>query len=191
MVLVFGMSKVLPRFKTRDIKNVPEITGAYCYVMEDCSDEGFSLMIKRKSIKEVEFKFGDFSGNEINIMGNHRYKEHISKLFENECINKYIKMLGLLGVDQIQLCFGFNNIGDLRLVESMTHLNKYQSPGMIRDMLASCGVPNPSVRSIDIIDDEMMSTLADEGGYILYPSYPKFMTRDGKSELIKARIKSK
>lgn len=191
MVLVFGMSKVLPRSKTRDVKNVPEIRGVFCYVVEDCDDDGFSLMLKRKNKDEIEFKFGDFDGNEIDIMAEHEYKKYISSLFENECIDKYIKMLGLLGVEQIQLCFSFTKRGDLRLIETMTHLNKYQSPGLIRDMLASCGVPNPDVRSIDIIDDEIISTLSDEGGYILYPSYPKFISRDGKSELMKARIKSK
>jgi len=179
--------KILPRPRIRDFNDVPEVKGQFCYVFEGCDDDGFSLLIY-KNDKEYAVKFGEFDGTEIDVLQKpeHRFLQYISDIMQYS-INSYIEVLNLIRIDRIQLFFAPDKNKKLRIVEAMTHLNKYQSPGMIKDVLSKCGVPSPEIHSVEVLTDEIIENLSG-GGYLIYPSSPKFMTRNNDSEPVRAKL---
>jgi len=177
--------KLLPYSKTLNIEEVPEIKGKFCYILEDYSDNGFSLLIYRKD-DTVYFKFGSYDGNEFDMLNHTEYREQISKVFQH--IHNYINLLKLTRVKMLQLYFAVNG-SSVMLVDARTHYNKYLSPGMLKDVIAKCGISPPNVVKIEELTNEVISNLKSSGKrYIVKTSSPKLMIRNEDVEHVKARI---
>lgn len=179
-----GISKPLPLYTVRPYKEVNEIfnCGA-AYIFDNYQDDGFSLLI---NTKEDYFKFGSFNGEELDIVGDIKHKILISDLLENN-ISKYLEMLKAVRVTQIQLCFSLYN-DKIALTDARPFYNKYLGPGMLRDVIAKCGINIPNI--IDIVPSITQEIIDKYAGtnYIIKPSLPKYIVRDEEIEPLSARI---
>lgn len=177
--------KILSHSDVLGIDNVPEILGKFCYVLESYPNTGFSLLLYRDS-GNINFKFGTFDGTEIDVLNNTKYRNYIDKVFKK--VGEYIRLLKLVNVSQLQLYFTIKN-NKLFVIDARTHFNKFLGPGMVKDIIAKCGVPFVKVLSTEQIDQDIIDRLKSTGEqYVIRPSYPKMIVRDGILEPLQARI---
>lgn len=177
--------KLLPYSKTLNIDDVPEIRGKFCYILDDYPDNGFSLLIYRKD-ETVYFTFGSYSGEEFDMLTHTEFRVQISKVLKN--IQNYINLLKLTRVKMIQLYFAVDN-DNVLLVDARTHYNKFLGPGMLKDVIAKCGIGTPNVVYIKELTDELINELKTSNKkFIVKTSLPKLMVRNDDVEHVKARI---
>lgn len=168
-------TKILPYNSIQPVSEVKEILGCgAAYIFDNYDDSsGFSLLLSVKP--EVSFKFGDFEGNELDIVEDVKYKLFISDLLKDN-INKYIELLQSARVPQAQ--FYFINYKDRpALIDCRPFYNKFLSPGMLRDIISKCGINVPEI--IDIVPSLNQEVLDKYKGtnFIVRPSSPKYVIR--------------
>lgn len=179
-----GMSDTLIHRKAQNIDSTPELVNQFCYILEGNDDNGF-LMVLYKKDGTIGIKFTEYDGTVIDVL-THTSASYISSLFSKKLIDKFIEFINYAKIDILQICFVIID-DNLFILEAATHINKYLSPGMIKDVLTKCGVPSLPLHSIQVLSPDLVSSLRS-GKYIVYTSYPSLLTRDDNVYLASAKL---
>jgi len=147
------------------------IENKYCYVIKDYGDKGFAVLIKRNIANDNIFVMcGDWNGNAYEIDD---LQLPLTKKFLANELSTYVTMMKMVGFDQAQ--FFFSIVGDqFMLVDMQISLNKFASPGFIRDVFGQRCLTQ-EVRKIEVIDKETIAAIEKgagsyEGDLIFKPS---------------------
>ena len=183
---VSGISKVLPFNAIQPVDEVKEIMNCgAAYILDSYEDDGFSLLL-RISKEGTSFKFGSFSGDELDVTEDIKYKNHISDLLKNN-IDKYIDLLKTVRVNQIQLYFAKYNDG-IALVDARPFFNKYLGPGMLRDIISKCGIDVPkTIELVPLVTQEILDKYKGTN-FVIKPATPKSIVRGDDVVPLSARI---
>ena len=113
---------------------VQELKGQYCHIFKSYSLTGVSLIIARNA-EVMTLRLGDFEGKLINPDKKHPLAE--CAMLALGYSKTIVEMLKLIGIPKATFYFS----SDLRLVDVMLSLNKYCSPGYLKDFFGKQNIP--------------------------------------------------
>tara|TARA_R110000751_G_scaffold6623_5_gene28184 strand:+ start:272 stop:811 length:540 start_codon:yes stop_codon:yes gene_type:complete len=153
--------------------NLANIKDIFCYVLEHYGNSGLSVLVYRKpKDDQVVAICGDWYGNSVDLYADNELSK-IALSFVQDSLHLLIKTMSLVKVDQAQFYFAISD-SDLALVDMQVSLNKFVSPGMIRDIFGK--VFNVQMtKTIKVIDDVAIDAIGKgcgsyEGDLIIKPS---------------------
>jgi len=160
--------ELLP-FDSAPIKDI------FCYVIRHYGNAGLSALIYRQPQKDqVVIICGDWLGNKIDIVSDKptTLVTHANELVKDRIMVLY-ETMRLIKLDQAQFFFAIVD-GELILVDIQVGINKFASPGMLRDVFSKV-FPTQEVQKIEILDDRAMEYIeygsgSYSGDLILKPS---------------------
>lgn len=116
----------LPYLHIYPFEEIPEFIDKYVYVYDYFKD-GFSVLIDRDVKNDgIIFKFGDFNGDLYDNLFVENNK-HMA-----DVVPRAVMLMKLIKLSKAQFYFDFNcNLVDIRL-----SLNKFMSPGMLKDIFS-------------------------------------------------------
>ncbi len=150
------------------------IKDRYCYVIADYGRDGISVLIAfNEETQQFVVRAGDWQGSVFDI---HKSEDPLAKIcqaFMQKDVHKFMRTMQLMSFKQAQYYFAVNDTG-LALVDIQLSMNKFASPGMIRDIFGKI-YPTQEVRKVEIIDERAIEALEKgtgtyEGDIILKPS---------------------
>lgn len=155
--------------------NPKSIKDKYCYIIDHYGRDGIAVMIKYED-ENFAVRCGDWNGNLVDINSQDRVA-NICKMFIEEDIKKFFKAMRLMRFTQAQYYFAISESG-LRLVDIQLSMNKFASPGMVKDIFGNL-YPTQNVRGIEVINDRILEIIENntgkcEGDFILKPSAVAF-----------------
>lgn len=146
------MPILLPYPSIKPFNDVPTLKGVFCYVIEDYAP-GYALTIKREN-GECCAQLGGWDGAIIDS------ESHLYNIPTLLGIMKYA------GISQLEFYFNSDN----KLVDVRESINKFASPGMVRDLFGKC-VGTQNVVEIAEMTEEKVKALESHGkNYIIKPS---------------------
>jgi hypothetical protein len=149
------------------------IQNKYCYIIEHYGYQGISILITfDKDSKTFVVRGGSWDGKIFDINSN-KHDSYIFKLFMEHDIHKFMSLMKLMAFKQAQYYFAISDKG-LFLVDVQLSLNKFASPGMIKDIFGKI-YPTQNVLKIEIINDKVLDAMergigSYENNLILKPS---------------------
>lgn len=176
-----GTSKVpailkYPPFSPLNITN--NIKNIFSYVIEHYGRDGLSLLIQRIPDKDdVRVLFGDWNGNIIDLRVPSKYSANAESIM-NPKSGLIVPLLAIMKTTKIlQAQYYFSLKKELTLVDVQVSLNKFLSPGFVRDLFGKI-IATQNVLAIEAIDDRVLGAIdAATGTYtgdlIIKPSSPK------------------
>ncbi len=166
---VLSYPKLLNFDEALSIRNV------FSYVVKHYGTKGMSVLIyRKKEIDEIVVLFGDWSGNNLDISpSSDNYLVPFAQKFIGDYLQKFVSLMATIRIDQAQYFFAIVN-DSLMLVDMQISLNKFASPGMIKEMFGNI-CPVQEVIKTEIIDERsvdyiMKGTGSYAGDLILKPS---------------------
>lgn len=148
------------------------------YAIEPYNEDGLSVLIFAEGDK-IGCKFGTWNGEEINIMKKHSLSKYIDDLYKNN-LERLMGLLKLIGVEMMQLYFSISK--EIKLVDVRTYINKFLSPGMIRDVFSKF------VNVQNIVETGMFEDIIGKHkNIVIKPSKPFMYEKD--DDLIPAYFK--
>lgn len=157
------------------LESAPSIKSVFCYVIKHYGDDGLSALVYRhKEDDQVALLFGDWKGNNLDIQTNNPTPlTDAANKFVAEDFSKFLNLMYSVGIPQAQFFFGLQD-GELVLADIQLSLNKFASPGMIRDIFGKI-YRTQEVRKLEVIDDRALEYLEKgtgsyDGDIILKPS---------------------
>lgn len=159
-----------PELISNKLEHVKDI---FCYVLEHYGNEGLSVLVyRRPKDDQVVTICGDWNGNSIDLYEDNELSK-IGLDFVQNSLHMLIRMMALVKVDQAQYYFSIKD-GELVLVDMQTSLNKFVSPGMVRDIFGR-NFDVQKTKTIGIIDDTAIDAInrgtgSYEGDLIIKPS---------------------
>lgn len=153
------------------------IRDIFSYVVRHYGYDGLSVLIYRQPEKDqVVTIFGDWKGNNIDLVddSSELSQRALSFAQSDECLPVLLKTMQLIRIDQAQFFFGIDDDDGLVLVDVQIAVNKFASPGMVRDIFGRV-FRTQEVLKIEIIDDRAIEfiqkgTGSYEGDLIIKPS---------------------
>lgn len=150
------------------------IKDLFCYIIEHYGNEGLSALIYRQPKNDnVVLTFGDWCGNTIDINGKESKLTKIANEFVTKDFPTLLNIMRTIKMEQAQLYFVVDG-EELVLTDMQLSLNKFASPGMIKDIFGKiCRIP--TIKKIEIIDDRVIEHINKgvgtySGDIILKPS---------------------
>lgn len=167
----FELPALLTYPKPLDFASTPNVEGQYCYIIKHYGDAGLSVLIKREE-ENIVVVCGDWLGNALDLNADDPLVK-IARDFIARDMPTFLQTMKLVGFEQAQFYFAIHDSG-LTLVDLQLSMNKFASPGMIRDIFGKM-YHTQDVRKIEVIDDRVMAALKRgtgtyEGDLILKPS---------------------
>ena len=157
------------------INNCDSIKNVYCYVVKHYGSNGLAALIYRQPENDqVSLLFGDWYGNSLDIQSSEQSRAIV---LANDFVNKdFLKLLNVMfsiKIQQAQFFFGIEDDG-LVLTDMQLSLNKFASPGMIKDIFGKI-FRTQEVKKTEIIDDRAfeyinLGTGSYDGDLVLKPS---------------------
>lgn len=136
------------------LSEVPELSNQYCYVIKAYPLDGLSVVaarVKTDKGMQINWKFGDWDGNEINVLGTDHSADWVQK-FLSDHSSKILSMMQSIHLYHAQFYFSIVN-DDLCLVDIRTALNKFTGPGMVQDIFGKI-VPTQTIIDKPVLFDE-------------------------------------
>jgi hypothetical protein len=165
----------LPYFDIKPIDQVSGLIGVYCYVIEYYKP-GFAVLIKRDGEKVI-WQARDWDGEEL-VCDSAMWQAAVKH------ITTLTGVMSYAGIPQSEYYFDADN----NLVDMRQSLNKFASPGMLRDLFTKC-IGTQKVVEVAIMTAEKIQELKDMGkSYIIKPSRYRFHTVDDTPEPLYAYL---
>ena len=164
------------------LKDVPSLKNVLCYVIKRYPIEGIGVVITRK---EGWFcsRISDFSGNLLEP-DNKKYSKIIEKVM-GDIVPHLMTLMSYAHMDK--LLFYFADVDNPKLVDVRVSINKFCSPGFVKDIFGRRIVPiQEEIGKPIILNDENLEKLYSGKGdykekdFILKPSVFKTIIRDDK-----------
>lgn len=167
-------------------KDVPELKGAFVYVIEAYPLNGLSVVVARfmgdDGVPTVSWKLGDWDGHIINMNKEHPLK-NAAKTFMYDYSDKILKAMQIIGLPQAQFYMS-NAGGKLMLTDVRISANKLIGPGAIASEQLFSGVIATQKQVVKpmILDEEAQEKIKKRTrpfnvDVILKPSAFKTITR--------------
>jgi len=162
-----------PNFLSFD--DTESINDIFSYVINHYGDNGLSVLIYRiPSEDDVYIMCGDWRGNKIDLIAensDHPYFDAAADFLENHAAS-FLHTMRLVQIEQAQFYFTVKD--ELMLVDMQVSLNKFVSPGMIKDVFGKI-VKTQEIVKTEIIDSRAIEfinkgTGSYEGDLIIKPS---------------------
>ena len=154
------------------------IKNIFCYIVRYYGNDGLSVLIYRQpELDQVVAIFGDWNGNNIDLVGNSNPNRLTTLALQfaqsNDGLPTFLKTMQLTRIEQAQFFFGIDEM-DLVLVDMQVAFNKFASPGMVRDIFGNI-YKTQEVLKMEFIDDRAIEfiqkgTGSYEGDLIFKPS---------------------
>jgi len=170
---VASLPKVLTYPQLLPFESTLSIHDIFCYIIKHYGNNGLSVLIYRQPDKDqVVTICGDWMGNHIDLVDN---EDPIAKLaihfIQNDLVN-FLQTMKLIKIEQAQFFFAVDENDELMLMQ--ISLNKFASPGMIRDIFGNIFNTQKVVKT-EIIDARAVETIKKgtgsyEGDIILKPT---------------------
>jgi len=151
--------------------------------------DGLSVLIYRqpKPKENVVVLCGDWLGNKLDIVdvpNPSRMTELASEFLTNDAI-RFFELFNVIGIAQAQLFFAIDDDG-LLLVDVQLSLNKFASPGMVKDIFGKV-YRTPNAVKIEMLDDRAMEYIGKasgsyEGDLIIKPNNFRMFYDENTSE---------
>ena len=155
--------KILP------IKDVPELYGKSCYIIEKYNMDGVAMLIYRNS-GNMFIRYSDFGGVLIDIENLGDYKGLVDEIMADR-MPIIISILKAINLDKA--IFYFVNCNGAMLVDVRFEFNKFCSPGAMVDIFKR-------VRLQNVLDKGVVDGNYDKyRGVIVKPFIFKSIVRDG------------
>lgn len=152
------------------------LSGKFCYIFKRYSTtNGIAAIIKRDQ-EYVTMRFADFTGKLLDLKKDRNLDEVLSHTSKLVIFMKYARITKTI--------FYFAIDEKIRLVDMRMTLNKFVSPGFIRDMFGKLVPIQEAIGSPVILKDEILDSLVNGKGdyasknFIIKPSAFKFIVRD-------------
>lgn len=145
----------------------------FCYVLEHYGNEGLSVLVyRRPQDDQVVTICGDWHGNSLDLYADNDLSK-IGLEFVQKSLHLLVNTMALVKIEQAQYYFAIKD-GGLILVDMQTSLNKFVSPGMIRDIFGKLFDVQKSLKTA-IIDEAAIDAIergtgSYEGDLIIKPS---------------------
>ena len=177
---ISGISRIeLPTVLPYPIIEALNINGPlkdiFCYIIKHYGNEGISvLMYRQKAKDQVVTIFGDWRGNNIDIVQEDGdIKTRLCSDFAKSDLVKVLEMMRIINIEQAQFFFGIDDQG-LILCDVQISLNKMVGPGMVRDVFGKI-LRTQEVIKTEVLDDRAMDAIIKgsgsyEGDLIIKPS---------------------
>lgn len=134
----------------------------FCYVIRHYGDDGLSVLIYRQPIKDqVVILCGDWKGNNLDITDGSPLAAIANKFLQDSVVT-FVNTMRLIRLDQLQLFFAVVD-NELTLVDIQVSLNKFTSPGMVRDIFGKI-FRTQDVLKIETLDDRAIEYIKDGAG---------------------------
>jgi hypothetical protein len=126
--------------------NEKSIKDRYCYVIEDYGRDGISILIAfDDQSNQFVVRAGDWEGRIFDLKSDD-FGTVIAQAFMQKDVHKFMKTMRLMSFKQAQYYFAVNKTGII-LVDIQLSMNKFASPGMVRDIFGKI-YPTQSVGDI-------------------------------------------
>lgn len=164
--MVYMIPESLPYPKINELWQVPELKDKYCYVVKSYPLSGLAILVYRGD-DNLHLRFTDFNGVE-------------SDPVEGRLLDIIITVMKTANIKQSMFYFSENKLVDVRL-----SLNKFCSPGFIKDIFGKAGIPIQEEigRPIQLDENNMKLLLSGGGDYscgvVIKPSTFKSIIRNG------------
>ncbi len=117
------------------VTELPELKNEFVYLIEAYPLHGLSVVASRVQTEngiQINWRLGDWDGNEINFLGKDGNAHWANKFMENYS-QKILQIMQLIKLFQAQFYFSVVD-NDLCLVDIRISLNKFTGPGMVKDI---------------------------------------------------------
>jgi hypothetical protein len=172
----FGISD-LPKLnalpKYYDISKLEALENVLCYIQDHPSDSWFSLLISRDlKNQDVFIQAGDINGSVVDIHNDGPLSETIIKYIQENSVS-LVSLMKYVNIPMAQYYFSIEE-GAVVLQDFQTAINKYASPGMVRDLFSAI-VRTSNIRAIEpmtrsIIDSINLNQGTYTGNILIKPS---------------------
>ena len=172
--MVYMIPESLPYPKIYELGQVPELKDKYCYIVKSYPLSGLAIMVYRDN-DDLYLRFTDFNGVEADPV-------------EGRLLDIIITVMKTANIKQSMFYFSENRLVDIRL-----SLNKFCSPGFIKDIFGKAGIPIQEEigRPIQLDENNMGLILSGDGEYgcgiIVKPSTFKSIIRNDVIPMYGAR----
>lgn len=183
-----GISASIPTLlaypKVLPFKDVPELKGMFCYVIEEYPLSGLTALVYRYRDDEgtpiVTWRLGDWDAHVIDMAKDHPLK-NMAKNFMLNYSDKVLGVMQKIGLPQAQFYMSAVS-NDLVLTDVRTHVNKLLGPGATIQMFSGVMNVQKQVAKPMIIDESTLDKIAKgikpfNNNIILKPSAFKTITR--------------
>ena len=158
-------STISPKTQSSGISNIPKllkypkflnniqlVKDMYAYIIPHYGYDGLSVLIYRQPKNDnIIIICGDWYGNQLDLIDIPDPDTRIrlaSDFLINDAMKLY-ELLKLIKVEQVQLFFAIDDVG-LLLVDMQLTLNKFASPGMLKDIFSNIyRVPEMKAELVD------------------------------------------
>lgn len=120
------------------------------YVIKHYGNNGISVLILKKD-NQIIILCGDWYGNSIDLSVVDGKYTSICVDFLNNHVQKFIELMKLIKLDQAQYYFAIHD-DELILVDVQISLNKFVSPGMLKDIFSKI-FKTQDVLKVELYDD--------------------------------------
>ena len=165
------LPKVLPYPQFLPFESTPSIHDIFCYVIKHYGYVGLSVLVYRqRSQDQVVTICGDWAGNNIDIVNNDDRLAILGMKFIQKELTTFLRTMNLIKLEQAQFFFSIDPSDNLVLVDMQVAINKFASPGMIRDIFGVQKVIKTEIIDTRIIETIQKGTGSYEGDIILKPT---------------------
>lgn len=133
----------------------------YVYVIRAYQLDGLSVVaarVKTDDGMQINWKFGDWDGNEINVLGKDNSAKWAKK-FLNDYSTKVLAMMQSIRLYHVQFYFSIVD-DDLCLVDIRTSLNRFTGPGMVQDIFSRIVPTQKVIGKPVMLDPETLEKVA-------------------------------
>ncbi len=151
-----------PKFLNYQTHN-NQVKNNLIYIMPHYGYDGLSVLIYRQPKEDnIIVICGDWNGNRIDVTDNTCILSNLASKFLTKHAAEFFKLLKLIRIEQTQLYFAIGNNG-LILVDMQISLNKFASPGMLKDIFGKlCEVPEMKT---EMLDDKTIESIEKSRGF--------------------------
>lgn len=168
------LPKVLPYPIIENLNADGPLKDIFCYIIKYYGSEGISvLMYRQKTKDQVVTIFGDWNGNNIDIVNDDDNRARLCAEFAKADLVKLLEMMRIINIEQAQYFFGIDEQG-LVLCDVQISINKMVGPGMVRDVFGKI-LRTQDVIKTEVLDSRAMDAIMKgsgsyEGDLIIKPS---------------------
>ena len=134
---ISNLPKILPYPKFFDISHLKQMENVLCYVLDHPGKEGFSLLIERDVKNDDVFILaGYWDGKPIELESDTSDLANAAKIFIQTKAVQFVNLMRILKIERAQYYFSVQG-GVVILQDFRTAINKFASPGFIRDIFSA------------------------------------------------------
>lgn len=159
---MFGMSNVkqlelnpIPYPKILELNDLPQFKNQFVYIIKSYKQQGLAVVINRED-DDVYVRISDWDGNILDTSKGECFK------FVERHSRQFITLMNIAGIPKAIFYITKDN-DDFVLVDVRLSINKFSSPGMIRDLFSNI-IKTQEVIKVGNLDDDLLDAIKDGKG---------------------------